>query len=82
VWQRLIKQMKALLVIAFSLLFLVSCDSEDQYDVGYSDGHATGYNTTCNKGYTSIWGRFDDEDYARGYADGQADGVRKCLQSK
>jgi len=73
-----------IVVVAFIVVggLLSACDSEDQYDVGYSDGYATGYNTACKKGGTNIWGRWDDADYSRGFRDGEVDGRSDCFAKK
>lgn len=61
------------------LLLLAACDDADErYDVGYDDGYAVGYNTACEIRATLIEGDFDSADYARGYADGQSDGIVEC----
>jgi len=78
--------MKAPVLLAvFSLLAVVlsGCDdAEDRYDVGYDDGYAVGYNTACEIRATLIEGDFDNSDYARGYAEGQTDGIMACNANK
>lgn len=69
--------MRKRLIVA--LLLLAACDdAEERYDVGYDDGYAVGYNTACEIRTTLIEGDFDSADYARGYANGQADGIAGC----
>ena len=59
---------------------LSSCggDDEEAYDRGYDDGFAVGYNTACEIRATLIDGDWSDEDYSRGYAEGQSDGTIAC----
>lgn len=57
-------------------------DREDRYGVGYRDGYAVGYNTTCEIRATLVEGAWDDPDYARGYADGQTAGTIDCNTSR
>ena len=64
------------------LLFTVSCDSTDWTDVGYSDGYAVGFNTTCNIRATLIEGKWDNSDYSAAYYAGYADGETACRTSK
>ena len=68
------KQKFGLLLV---LLFAAGCWEEEgtTYDAGHSDGYAVGYNTFCNIRATAIWGKFDYPDYARGYSDGEAEGI-------
>ncbi len=64
--------MLLLILIIIAVLFLSEYDDpKERYDVGYSDGYAVGYNTTCQIRATLVYGDFDNADYARGYADGQ-----------
>lgn len=66
----------AALVLAVTV---ASCaDPEERYDVGYDDGYAVGYNSTCQIRATLIEGDFENKDYSRGYADGQSAGVYDC----
>lgn len=66
------------LVIAF--LSLAGCfeDSEERYDVGYSDGYAEGYNTTCEIRATLVEGDWSSEAYSRGYNAGRLAGAEQC----
>ena len=68
-------------VLALFLVGLIGCaDSDEMYDRGYGDGNAVGYNLACATGASNvIWDRFDNEQYARGCADGMEDGIRECL---
>lgn len=66
---------------AFALAACGGVD-EDAYDSGYSDGYAVGYNTTCEIRATIIEGDWSNEDYSRGYADGQTDGTIACNADK
>ena len=77
---RPVTQAPALLVVAVSL---ASCgNSEDNYQSGYNDGSAVGYNSACNIRRTWIHGDFNNNDYARSYADGVVDGIANCLREK
>ena len=67
----------------FILAFLTGCfSSDDDYDYGYNDGYAAGYNTTCKIRATMIKGDWDDEDYSRGYRAGYEDGAFDCRNRK
>lgn len=69
--------------LALLAIALTSCkDADERYDVGYDDGYAVGYNTACEIRATLIEGDFDNNDYARGYAAGQADGIVGCNTDK
>ena len=67
-----VPQMRSI-ISPITLLFclLTSCgsdrpDADGMYDSGFSDGYATGYNTTCQIRATLI-NDYDDENYRRGY---------------
>lgn len=62
----------------FSIAFLFGCESRDMYELGYDDGHATGYNTTCKIRATLVEGAWDNADYSRGYEKGYAAGAAEC----
>ena len=77
-----IKQSSYLLLICL----LTSCgsdrpDGDGMYDSGFSDGYATGYNTTCQIRATLI-NDYDDENYRRGYNDGYIAGSDDCRRSR
>ena len=57
-------------------------DGDDRYGVGYRDGYAVGFNTTCEIRATLVEGAWDDEDYSRGYAEGQVAGTIDCNASR
>jgi hypothetical protein len=65
---------------------LASCgDSSrttDWSDVGYGDGYAVGYNTTCKLRGTMVEGKWDNEEYMEAYNYGYADGAADCRKSK
>lgn len=62
---------------------IVGCaNPEERYDVGYSDGYASGYNTTCKIRMTLIEGDFGNEHYERGYNEGYSAGSAACLAEK
>lgn len=72
-----------------SVLLLLLCatiigcaDADERYDTGYDDGFAVGYNTACEIRATLIEGDFENKDYARGYAQGQTDGIMQCNSDK
>lgn len=65
------------------LLSLTGCfSSDDDYQYGYNDGYAAGYNTTCKIRATMIKGDWDDKDYSRGYRAGYEDGAFDCRNRK
>lgn len=62
-----------------STIYIASCgESRDMYALGYDDGHATGYNTTCKIRATLVEGTWDNQDYKRGYDQGYAAGAAEC----
>jgi len=70
-------------VLILSLLFLTSCvDADERLDVGYSDGYAVGFNTTCKIRATLVEGDWSNKDYKRGYASGYRAGAIACRNSK
>ena len=63
------------------MFFLAGCsDPDERREVGYNDGYAVGYNTTCKIRTTLIEGDFDNQDYANAYRAGYADGSAACLR--
>ena len=71
--------MRVVLLALLASLSLVGCEEEGaNYDSGYSDGYATGFNTTCKIRMTLIYGHFDNEEYSEGYRDGYASGADAC----
>ena len=65
-------------------LFLSGCGSDDSdYERGYGDGVAVGYNLAC-LGYARnlIHGDWGSADYSRGYADGMEDGIKDCRRER
>lgn len=74
--------MKYFFILAIIFILTNSCDSTDWADVGYSDGYAVGYNTTCNIRATLIEGKWDNSDYSEAYYAGYEDGERACRFSK
>jgi hypothetical protein len=69
--------MKYLPIIVFPLL-LSACSNEDKFDVGYDDGYAAGYNTTCEIRATMVEGDWDNQSYSRGYKKGYETGSQDC----
>lgn len=74
---------RAISIAALPLL-ISACGGidEDAYDRGHSDGFAVGYNTTCEIRATLVEGDWSNEDYSRGYADGQTAGTIACNADK
>lgn len=72
--------MKKMVFLFTAALFLQGClpDPEERYDVGYDDGYASGYNTTCKIRATLVEGDWDNKDYSRGYEEGYAAGSYDC----
>jgi len=69
------------IVFALCCATLLSCgDYEGDYDRGFGDGHAAGYNTTCEIRTTLISGDWDNKGYSDGYADGYDIGASECKQ--
>ena len=53
-----------------------------KYDIGYDDGFAVGYNSTCKIRSTLINGDWESPSYSEGYAEGIIDGGAECLKDK
>jgi len=71
------------LLVGMTLFALFGCDdSDERYNVGYSDGYAVGYNTACQIRATLVEGDYGNADYARGFAYGQTDGIIACNAGK
>jgi len=71
--------MKKTFLLFFVALLIQGCFSgEEDYEYGYDDGYAAGYNTTCNIRATMIKGDWDNKNYSNGYRDGYADGSFAC----
>lgn len=70
------------LILAFIALSGCGSQSEERYDLGYSDGYAVGYNTACEIRATLIEGDWKNEHYSRGYADGQTAGTIACNEDR
>lgn len=72
-------------MLPLCLGFLVSaCGGGDsQYDRGYHDGAAVGYNMACLSYEGNLthddWG---SADYSRGYAEGMEDGIKECRKEQ
>lgn len=73
--------MRIPLLAAAIALVLSGCweDEVERFDVGYDDGYAVGYNTTCKIRATLIEGDWGSEAYSRGYNAGYLDGSAECL---
>lgn len=63
----LIKKSLMVLTLAGAV---AGCDSKDWAAAGYADGYATTVNTTCGFEATSVEGKYEKFNYARGYARG------------
>lgn len=50
----------------------------DDYSAGFGDGYAVGYNTACEIRATFIRGDWSNDQYAKGYAQGQEAGIVAC----
>ena len=68
--------------LLLSLLLISPFGFADWTDVGYSDGYAVGYNTTCEIRATLVEGNWDNQEYMEAYNDGYADGAADCRRSK
>ncbi len=64
--------------VAVGSLQACSQSADERYDVGYDDGFAVGYNTTCKIRATLIDGDWENEAYSRGYREGYSEGEREC----
>ncbi len=68
-------------MVIFAVIYLSSCSAESYdsaMDRGYSDGYASGYNTTCKIRTTIISGDWDTKGYKQGYDTGYEAGSKKC----
>ncbi len=75
--------MRLIFFVVVVLITVTSCDQfKDKSDVGYSDGYAVGYNTTCQIRVTLIEGDWDNQSYAKGYNRGYIDGANACRASR
>jgi hypothetical protein len=73
--------MKSIILIVLIVLVVRHFNEpEDKYGVGYDDGYATGYNTTCEIKATLIEGDWENESYSNGYNAGYRDGSIACNQ--
>lgn len=70
--------MKSKSIFLLLIITLSGCGQEDKRDVGYSDGYATGHNTTCKIRATLIEGDWDNESYSKGYRQGYQAGSLAC----
>jgi len=73
--------MKSIILIVLIVLVVRHFNEpEDKYGVGYDDGYATGYNTTCEIRATLIEGDWENDSYFIGYKTGYRDGSFACNQ--
>ena len=68
---------KMSLLIAMGAGLIVGCSAEgENYDSGYSDGYAVGYNEICYPNRSNmVWGHWDSEKYSSGYRAGKSHGA-------
>ena len=75
--------MNKALLLALAAMVTSGCGvgggGDTRYNMGFDDGHAVGYNTTCKIRATLIEGDWEDKEYSRGYNDGYAEGASECL---
>ena len=75
--------MKKILLLMAIIVSLTACDSDKNYDLGYNDGYAVGYNTVCKvKRGNLIKGDWESKNYSLGYEDGYDDGASDCRNKK
>ena len=70
---------QAIIILSIALL-LQGCKGRNMYDLGWDDGHASGYNTTCEIRSTIIEGAWDNIAYSMGYSEGYATGAKECRE--
>ena len=70
---------QAIIILSIALL-LQGCKGRNMYDLGWNDGHASGYNTTCEIRSTIIEGAWDNIAYSIGYSEGYAAGAKECRE--
>ncbi|NRA54215.1 MAG: hypothetical protein HRU23_08740 [Gammaproteobacteria bacterium] len=73
------KHVIALAVIIFIIFKVLSPNAQERYDVGFSDGHAVGYNAQCNIRATTVAIDLNNEDYFKGYNNGKQHGIKACI---
>lgn len=62
-------------------LALVGCNDTDRaenYQQGYNDGYATGYNENCVPRVTIVYGYWDKTGYREGFNAGRTIGAQAC----
>jgi hypothetical protein len=70
--------MKSKFVLVSLIIALSGCTQDDKSDVGYGDGYAVGYNTTCKIRVTLIEGDWENESYSKAYHQGYQAGSVAC----
>jgi len=69
-----------------STCFLLSAcigeNSDERFDVGFSDGYAGGFNTECKIRATLVEGDWDNANYSSGFSQGLIAGADACRRSK
>ena len=78
--------MKKSIVTMIAVLGLAGCDEiksyfSDHADMGYGDGYAVGYNSTCEIRSTLIHG-LESTEYKNAYNNGYVDGAEACRRDK
>lgn len=69
--------MKLRLLLVGVVLALAGCGG-DKSDLGYSDGYAAGYNTTCKIRATLVEGDWENKSYKTAYDQGYSAGTAAC----
>jgi hypothetical protein len=65
-------------IILYAIYAALTPSSGERFDTGYSDGYASGYNTTCKIRVTMIEGDWSNKYYKKGYNEGYAAGSTDC----
>jgi hypothetical protein len=69
-YQIIIQRTISLFLLTALLITLMGCDTKNWEDAGYGDGYAATVNTVCGFRSTLVHGKYDNADYAKGYARG------------
>ena len=73
--------MKLLVVafIIFAVYTFITPSPDERFDTGYSDGYASGYNTTCEIRATLVEGDWENQHYKSRYIQGRSAGAADCM---
>ena len=74
--------LKQTFILCITLFVLGCTDPDERYDVGFDDGYAVGYNTTCEIRATLVEGDWENKAYKRGYDEGYAEGAVECRRDR